>query len=122
MTVHNLLGRVPAAHAHEVFETLLRREGVRLERIVSHGQASPQGHWYDQAEGEWLLLLAGSAGLRIEGEPEIVVLRPGDTLNLPARRRHRVEWTAAREPTVWLALHYCDSAANEAAERQGASV
>lgn len=108
MDIRNLLGQVPATVSQEVFQTLLQADGVRLERIVSNGQASPEGQWYDQAEDEWLVLLAGSAGLRVDGEREILVLRPGDSLNIPAHRRHRVEWTSAREPTIWLALHYSD--------------
>lgn len=77
-----------------------------LQRIVSHGQATPPGEWYDQAEDEWVALLAGSAGLRIEGLPTPLELKPGDHLRLPAGLRHRVEWTSADPPAVWLALHY----------------
>lgn len=110
MPLRNLLGQVPDARSREVLETILKTDSARLERIISSGQASPDGVWYDQAEHEWIMLLSGSAGLRIEGEREIVVLRPGDSLNIPAHQRHRVEWTAAREPTIWLALFYRDSA------------
>jgi len=82
------------------------RAGVRLVRIVSTGQASPEGEWYDQPDWEWVALLKGAAGLRIEGEAEVRALAPGDFVHIPAHTRHRVEWTAADEPTVWLALHY----------------
>ena len=108
MRIRNLLGQLPAALPQEVFEELLRAGGARLERIVSNGQASPSGHWSDQEEHEWLILLAGGAGLRVDGEEDVLVLRPGDSVNIPAHRRHRVEWTSAQEPTVWLALHYSD--------------
>jgi cupin 2 domain-containing protein len=40
---------------------------VRFERIVSAGQATPVDAPYDQDHDEWVLLLAGSAGLWIEG-------------------------------------------------------
>ena len=33
-------------------------------------------------------------------------LRPGDHILLGAHVRHRVEWTDADTPTVWLAVHY----------------
>ncbi|MBF0375776.1 MAG: cupin, partial [Alphaproteobacteria bacterium] len=79
--------------------------GTRLLRIVSHGQATPPGEWYDQPDDEWVALLAGGAGLLIEGETEPRALRPGDWLLLPAGRRHRVEWTASGVATIWLALH-----------------
>ena len=78
---------------------------MRIERIVSTGQATPPGEWLDQQDDEWVALLAGRAGLRIEGEADVRVLAPGDWVLLRARQRHRVEWTEAGEPTVWLAVH-----------------
>ena len=85
---------------------LVRTPHLRLERIVSIGHATPAGHWHDQDRDEWVLLLRGSAGLRFEGDAAAVTLRPGDHVLIPAHRRHRVEWTDAAEPTVWLALHF----------------
>ena len=85
---------------------LLETPALRLERIISTGHATAAGRWYDQDRDEWVAVLRGSAGLRFEGEAEARVLRPGDHLLIPARRRHRVEWTDAAEPTVWLALHH----------------
>lgn len=101
----NLLAPLAAASAAEYFETLLQRPGVRVERIVSHGQTTPAGEWYDQDWDEWVLLLAGGALLLIEGEPGPRRLLPGEALLLPAHCRHRVEWTDPETPTVWLALH-----------------
>lgn len=89
----------------EVFETLLERPGLRLERIESHGEATPVGDWYDQADDEWVVLLCGAAGLRFEGDAAVHTLAPGDYVFIPRHRRHRVEWTSAAAPTVWLALH-----------------
>ena len=86
---------------------LLTRGGVRIERIVSTGQSSPPGFWYDQDEAEWVLLLSGAAGLRFEDEDETRELRPGDHTFIEAHRRHRVEWTTAGELTVWLAVFWC---------------
>lgn len=79
---------------------------LRLERIVSTGHATPPGRWYEQPTAEWVAVLAGSAGLRLLDPEEEVVMGPGDALLIPARRRHRVEWTDPRRPTVWLALHF----------------
>lgn len=84
---------------------MLQREGLRIERILSTGQASPPGFWYDQPEEEFVLLLAGAALLRIEGE-EATPLAPGEWLRLPAHCRHRVDWTSADPPAIWLAVHY----------------
>lgn len=105
----NLFTALPALdpQASEQFDDLLQRPGLRIERIVSSGQASPPGFWYDQDESEWVVLLSGSAGLRLEHEDETRVLRPGDHLDIPPHCRHRVEWTEAGVATVWLAVFYC---------------
>ena len=103
----NLLSPLPDAAAAERTEVLLSRPGLRIERIVSLGQASPSGFWYDQVEGEWLVLLAGAAKLRFADEPKPRLLRPGDWLDIAAHRRHRVDWTDPATPTVWLVIFYC---------------
>jgi cupin 2 domain-containing protein len=102
----NLLDDVPAALAGEDLRTLLTTPDLWIERIVSTGQASPPGFWYDQDWAEWVLLLAGQAGLLIEGEPAPRLLTPGSYVHLPAHCRHRVEWTSTDTPTVWLAVHH----------------
>ena len=100
----NIFVDAPAQAAAETTADLLRLPGVRIERIVSTGQASPPGFWYDQDWEEWVILLSGGAGLAIEGEGERI-LAPGDYVFLPAHKRHRVAWTRAGEATVWLAVH-----------------
>lgn len=90
----------------EIFETLAAHRGVRIERIVSTGQVTPPGEWYDQPHDEWVVLIAGAAHLRIEGEENYRTLEPGDWVLLPARCRHRVTWTQEDPPTVWLAVHF----------------
>ena len=102
----NLLRDLPDASVAEITDTLAARSGLRIERIVSFGQASPSGFWYDQDESEWVLLLAGAASLRFEDEPEARRLGPGDWVGIAAHRRHRVEWTDPDQPTVWLAVFY----------------
>lgn len=105
-TPENLFDNLPPTHAaEEVFQTLLQTPGVRLERIVSQGHHSPEGFWYDQDTNEWVLVLRGTAQLTFEGE-EPLDLKPGDYVLIPAHRRHRVEWTDPKQPTVWLAIHY----------------
>ena len=101
----NLFSNLPPTLPDELFQTLLAAPGVRIERIVSHGHASPDGFWYDQPQHEWVLLLRGAARLRFEGEEPLDLL-PGDYVDVPARRRHRVDWTDPAQPTVWLAIHY----------------
>jgi cupin 2 domain-containing protein len=103
----NLFADLPAlaGNAQEQFTELLSRPGCRIERIVSTGQASPEGYWYDQAQTEWVLLLQGAAGLRFEDEAQARALQPGDVIEIAPHRRHRVTWTQAAPPTVWLAVH-----------------
>ena len=102
----NIFAGVRPDPAGETFATLAERPGAVLERIVSTGQASPPGFWYDQNWTEWVIVLAGEARLSIEGETVPRTLRPGDWLELPDHARHRVEWTDPDRPTVWLAVHW----------------
>jgi cupin 2 domain-containing protein len=104
MQVQNLYGGVPRHADKEIFETLLETEAFRLERILSTGRASPPGFWYDQDQDEWVALLSGEAELLFEEKSERVLLRPGDFLLIPARKRHRVERTSL--DAIWLALHF----------------
>ena len=102
----NLLRDLPDARAVEVVDTLVAAPGVRVERIVSHGQASPPGFWYDQEEAEWVLLLRGAARLRFADEAEARALTPGDHVHIAPHRRHRIDWTDPQLPTVWLAVFH----------------
>ncbi len=102
----NLLRNLPQS-PDEVFEDLVASGSVRIERIVSRGQSSPDGFWYDQASHEWVALLEGAARLQFE-DGLLVELGPGDHVNIPAGTRHRVAWTAPDRATVWLAVFYDD--------------
>ena len=102
----NLFSNIPSRLPEELFETILSKPNVRVERIVSHGHSSPDGFWYDQSEPEFVVVLHGAARLRFDdGEVE---LKAGSFLNIPAHKRHRVEWTTPDGPTIWLAIHYGD--------------
>jgi cupin 2 domain-containing protein len=106
MKVKNLFLGVPETPTEELFESLIETGRVRIERIVSAGHASRREYWYDQEQDEWVMVLKGSAGLRFEGCAEVVVMKPGDWINIPAHKKHRVEWTDPEEKTIWLAIHY----------------
>src|SRR5271156_6752027 len=101
----NMFADLPAPALDEAIIVLAEWPGARIERIVSTGQASPPGFWYDQDWTEWVVVLSGSAGVKIEGEDKPRILAPGGYLEIPPHVRHRVEWTDADEPTVWLAVH-----------------
>lgn len=101
----NLLRDLPTATAEEFVERLAGIGAVRIERIVSHGQANPEGFWYDQDEAEFVLVVAGAARLAF-ADGETLALGPGDWVDIAAHRRHRVDWTDPHRPTVWLAVFY----------------
>ena len=100
----NLFAKLPSARRAEAFTALLERPGLRIERIVSQGQATPEDEPMVQAHDEWVVLLQGEAGIRIE-DSVAVTLRPGDHLTIAGGQRHWVTFTARDEPTVWLAVH-----------------
>ncbi|MGE5465684.1 MAG: cupin domain-containing protein [Methanocella sp.] len=108
MDILNLYADLPEDAANEQVVALLSRPGLRIERIVSNGQASPAGYWYDQPQSEWVVVVRGSARLRFEGDERDVVMQAGDWIDIPAHRRHRVEWTDPDTHTIWLAIHYGD--------------
>ena len=101
----NLFDGLPAPLPQEAVRVLASGTAVRVERIVSHGHASPEGFWYDQDQHEWVMVLAGAARLAFDGG-EAVEMVAGSYVDIPAHRRHRVEWTDPDRPTVWLAIHY----------------
>lgn len=100
----NLFENIPERLPGELVEVLADSSSVRIERIVSDGQASPEGFWYDQEQHEWVLLVSGSAVL--EFEDGMLEMHPGDHVLIPARQKHRVAATSAAEKTIWLAVFY----------------
>lgn len=90
----------------ELIEVIAGGQHVRIERIVSLGHTSPDGFWYDQDEHEWVIVLKGAATVRFEDA--VMTLEAGEFVNIPAHRKHRVEWTKPGEPTIWLAVFYKD--------------
>jgi cupin 2 domain-containing protein len=103
----NIFDGLPQHPPQEVVQALLRAGDVKIERIVSHGHASPADVWYDQPQGEWVIVLKGAA--RLQFEDGTVEMKPGDFIDIPAFRKHRVEWTTPDEPTVWLGVRYSSS-------------
>ena len=104
LAIGNLFAKLPAARRGEVFTALFEQPGVRIERIVSRGQATPEDEPMVQTQDEWVVLLKGEAGIRVE-DSAAVTLRPGDHLMIAGGQRHWVTFTATEEPTVWLAVH-----------------
>jgi cupin 2 domain-containing protein len=100
----NLYADLDLGASEEVVTILHAAPGLRVERIVSTGQASPPGFHYDQPHAEWVAVLAGSAELRFADEAAPRTLLAGDSVLIEPHRRHRVEHTDS--PTIWLAIHF----------------
>lgn len=105
-SIKNIFDELPQHLPKEVVQTLIRAADVRIERIISHGNASPADFWYDQPQHEWVMVLKGAA--RLQFEDGRVEMKPGDFINIPAHTKHRVDWTTPDEPTVWPGVRYGD--------------
>ena len=101
----NIFDNMPAIIPEELFENLLVRENLKIERIISQGHSTPIGEWYEQAWDEWVLLLQGEAILAYENGSK-TKLQVGDYVLIPAHTCHRVEWTLPDSNTIWLAIHF----------------
>lgn len=99
----NLFSLPPELPAEELTEILLQKDGIRVERILSTGQASPPDFWYEQAEDEWVAVLQGDASLQWE-DGSVMEMKSGDWLLIPSYKKHRVERTSIAPPCVWLAI------------------
>jgi cupin 2 domain-containing protein len=89
----------------ELLETLLDNGQVLIERIVSTGQTTPEGEWYNQDRNEWLMVLQGEGELSYEDGSRIKLIT-GDYLYIPAYQKHRVEYTSVEPPCIWLTLFF----------------
>ncbi len=101
----NIFAAIPDDLSAEVFEKLVDNHQVKIERIISKGQRSPDNGWYDQEQNEWVLVLKGAAIIEFADHSSLS-LKEGDYLNIKAHQQHRVSWTAEDRETIWLAVHY----------------
>ena len=106
--LENLFDNLPESLPKELVSVIAKNRRVRIERIVSTGHCSPDDFWYEQSETEWVLVLQGEGHLRIEGQRDLLKLKQGDHILIPALKKHRVEWTCPKKPTVWLAVFFAD--------------
>ena len=110
-SIKNIFDDLPQHLPKEVVQTLIRAADVRIERIISHGHASAADFWYEQSQHEWVIVLQGAG--RWQFEDGMVEMKVGDFINIPAFKKHRVDWTTPDEPTVWLGVRYGDLGAGE---------
>ena len=106
MDIKNIFSDIQKHVPDEILENILQTDQFKIERIISRGHSTADGKWYDQDRNEWVMVLKGSAGLLFEGNDKAVIMKTGDYINIPAHRKHRVEWTEPEEETIWLAVHY----------------
>ena len=84
--MENIFSNIPSELPNEIFEDIIITEKLRVERIVSKGQTSPDIGWYDQSENEWVIVLSGYGVIKyISGVK--VILKQGDYLNIPSSRK-----------------------------------
>lgn len=100
----NLLTNIPTSIPDEIFETIISKQNIKIERIISKGHKSEPDFWYDQDQSEWILILKGEA--RLQFEDKFLHLIPGDYLNIAPHQKHRIDWTTPEEETIWLAVFY----------------
>lgn len=105
MNKSNIFELIPSTLKDELFEEIISKNGLKIERIVSFGHTTPQDEWYDQRRDEWVILLQGEAIISFLNEDE-VTLKAGDYINIPAHKKHRVSWTKPEEESIWLAIYY----------------
>ncbi|MDY6915929.1 MAG: cupin domain-containing protein [Candidatus Cloacimonadota bacterium] len=103
--MNNIFHNIPHELPEELVETLLESRILRIERIVSRGHCSEPEFWYDQDKNEWIILLSGKAEIEFWRSKKIF-LGPGDYINIPAHKKHRVNMTDSKQNSVWLAIFY----------------
>mgnify|MGYP006049531309 FL=1 len=104
MEKYNIFDKIIVDKTEEFFFENIKNETIKIEKIVSNGQTSPENFWYEQEKSEFILLLEGFAILEFENRE--VELKKGDCLNIEAMEKHRVKFTSLNEPTIWFAVFY----------------
>ena len=104
MKKYNIFEEIIVDKSEEKFFEIFKNEKIKIEKIVSNGQCSPDNFWYEQEENEFVLLLEGFA--IVEFEDSEMELKKGDCLNIKAMQKHRVKFTSQTEPTIWFAVFY----------------
>lgn len=102
--MNNIFNLPPSLPNEELFESIVVNDSILIEKIISTGQTTPSGEWYDSDRDEWVILLQRKAILSYEDGSQIK-LKAGDYLFIPAHQKHRVEYTSTSPPCIWLAVH-----------------
>ncbi|MCX6231227.1 MAG: cupin domain-containing protein [Bacteroidetes bacterium] len=103
--LNNIFENIAAASENERIEVILNDENIVIERIISYGNPTPEGYWYNQDKNEWVLLLSGEAKLEFK-DKKTINLKAGDYLMINAHQEHRVVYTSKEPNCIWLAFHF----------------
>ena len=101
----NIFENIPDDLKDEVFEKIISKKELKIERLISKGHTTPDAKWYDQEDNEWVIVLKGEAILEFENSADVKLVE-GDYINIPAHTKHRVSWTKLHVETIWLAICY----------------
>jgi cupin 2 domain-containing protein len=104
--VYNIYEQLHPAKNKEIFEKIVEKNGVKIERITSLGQATPEGKWLKSKRNEWVILLKGKAKLRFRFTEDVIKMKPGDHIFIPGGTMHRVEWTTSKEKSIWVEVMF----------------
>jgi len=105
MKSSNIFANIASSVNGEVFEDIISKENIQIQRIISSPNSGDTSKWYDQDTDEWVIVLQGSAIITFENKDK-THLNAGDYLNIPAHTKHQVSWTTPDEKTIWIAIHY----------------
>ena len=101
----NIFDKIPDNIDKEIFNDIVKTKKLRIERIISKGQTSPDSGWYDQDENEWVMVIEG-CGVIAFFDGSKIKLNKGDYVNIPKHTKHKVIWTDTNNITLWLAIFY----------------
>ncbi|HOH83982.1 MAG TPA: cupin domain-containing protein [Bacteroidales bacterium] len=104
----NIFTGLASQSKEEIFNPLFSSKNIKIEQIISSGQTSPARGWYDQEQHEWVVLVEGEATLEFENSQK-KKLQKGDYIFIPAHTKHKVFYTSANPPCIWLAVFFNDN-------------
>jgi len=104
MKLNNIFAEIPDELDNELMDVLQQSDNIKIQRIVSKGQVSPETGWYDQQQNEWVIVIKGEAIITFEQTE--VAMQAGSYINIPAHTKHKVSWTHPDLETIWLVVYY----------------
>ena len=99
----NLFDASEKSELSEICLKIFETPSISVEKIISCGQSSAAGFYYDQPQDELVWLLSGEAEILFKNG-KLVPLKAGDGLLIDAHELHRVESTSKNPPCIWIAI------------------